>query len=350
MCDSRSGSVIKSRITNHESQKFSRPCQVLARVCADANHVAGIDERRHADDEPRLERCRLDLVAGGRALDARHRVEHLEVDGLRQLDADRLGPIELDVDGHLRLQVVHRLAERLAVDVDLFVGRGVHEIIVFAVLIQVLHLALVERRALHRVLGPQLLISQRSAANVPELHADKTAQVARGDVLELEDPEQVLLHLDEHPFFQTRRLYSRHVSPPSIPNGYARFSVMAFARWDPIRDLLAIQQRLDRFAPAPTGWIPPIDVHETAEEYVITAELPGLGRDDVEIKVLDGRLQISGERRERDLGCEQYHRVERGRGSFSRTFELPHPVEEERVTADLHDGVLTVVCPKAAEG
>jgi len=125
---------------------------------------------------------------------------------------------------------------------------------------------------------------------------------------------------------------------------------MAFARWDPIRDLLAIQQRLDRFAPAPTGWIPPIDVHETAEEYVITAELPGLGRDDVEIKVLDGRLQISGERRERDLGCEQYHRVERGRGHFSRTFELPHPVEEERVTADLHDGVLTVVCPKAAEG
>jgi len=125
---------------------------------------------------------------------------------------------------------------------------------------------------------------------------------------------------------------------------------MAFARWDPIRDLLAIQQRLDRFAPAPSGWIPPIDVHETVDDYVITAELPGLSRDDVEIKVLDGRLQISGERRERDLACEQYHRVERGRGSFSRTFELPHPVDEERVTADLHNGVLTVICPKAAEG
>ena len=74
---------------------------------------------------------------------------------------------------------------------------------------------------------------------------------------------------------------------------------MAFARWDPIRDLLAIQQRLDRFAPGPSGWIPPIDVHETADEYVITAELPGLGRDDLEIQVHDGQLTISGARRER---------------------------------------------------
>jgi HSP20 family protein len=124
---------------------------------------------------------------------------------------------------------------------------------------------------------------------------------------------------------------------------------MAFARWDPIRDLLAIQQRLDRFAPAPSGWIPPIDVHETADAYVITAELPGLGREDVQIQVLDGRLQISGQRRERDVPCEQYHRVERGHGSFSRTFELPLAVKADHVTADLRDGVLTVVCPKAQE-
>src|SRR2546421_1246454 len=86
---------------------------------------------------------------------------------------------------------------------------------------------------------------------------------------------------------------------PIIPNGYARFSDMAFARWDPIRDLLAIQQRLDRFAPAPSGWIPPIDVHETADEYVITAELPGLRRNDVQIEVREGRIQISGQRPER---------------------------------------------------
>ena len=124
---------------------------------------------------------------------------------------------------------------------------------------------------------------------------------------------------------------------------------MAIARWDPIRDLLAIQQRLDRFAPSPSGWIPPIDVHETVEEYVITAELPGLGRDDVRIQVNDGQVQISGQRREPDIPYEQYHRVERGHGTFSRTFKLPLPVDVEHVTADLRDGVLTIVCPKTTD-
>ena len=134
---------------------------------------------------------------------------------------------------------------------------------------------------------------------------------------------------------------------------------MAFPRWDPIRDLLAIQQRLDRYAPGPAGWVPPIDVHETAGEYVITAEVPGLTRDDIDIRVHEGRLQISGERLDRgsetggsetnSVPCEQYHRVERGHGRFSRTFELPLPVDGERITADLRDGVLTVICPKGAE-
>jgi HSP20 family protein len=124
---------------------------------------------------------------------------------------------------------------------------------------------------------------------------------------------------------------------------------MAFARWDPIRDLLAIQQRLDRFAPGPAGWVPPVDVHETADAYVVTAELPGLQREDVDIQVHDDHLTISGARREPEAACEQFHRVERGHGSFSRTFHLPLPVEAERITADLRDGVLTIICPKAPE-
>ena len=127
--------------------------------------------------------------------------------------------------------------------------------------------------------------------------------------------------------------------------------IVAFARWDPVRDLLAIRQRLDRFAPGPVGWVPPIDVHETAGEYVITAELPGLQQDDIHIQVTDSRLQLSGERRERGGECcEQYHRVERGHGGFSRTFEFPLAVDGDHITADLRDGVLTVICPKAAEG
>jgi HSP20 family protein len=122
---------------------------------------------------------------------------------------------------------------------------------------------------------------------------------------------------------------------------------VVFTRWDPIRDLLAIQQRLDRFAPGPAGWSPPVDLHETPAAYVITAELPGLKREDLEIHLVDGTLTLSGVRREREVACEKYHRVERGHGAFSRTFHLPVPVDADRILADLHDGVLTVTCPKA---
>jgi HSP20 family protein len=124
---------------------------------------------------------------------------------------------------------------------------------------------------------------------------------------------------------------------------------VAFTRWDPIRDLLAIQQRLDRFAPGPSGWSPPVDLHETEEHYVLTAEVPGLDREDLSIQMHDGRLTLAGVRQERTSACEQFHRVERGRGSFSRTFQLPIAVDAERITADLRDGVLTVTCPKTTE-
>jgi HSP20 family protein len=123
---------------------------------------------------------------------------------------------------------------------------------------------------------------------------------------------------------------------------------MAFAHWDPIRDLLAIQQRLERFAPGPGGWVPPFDLFETPDRYVLAAEVPGLHRDDIHIELHQGRLTVSGTRRERRVACEQYHRLERGHGSFSRTFDLPVPVDAEQIVADLRDGVLTVACPKTA--
>jgi HSP20 family protein len=125
---------------------------------------------------------------------------------------------------------------------------------------------------------------------------------------------------------------------------------VAFARWDPIRDLLAIQQRLDRYAPGPAGWAPPVDLYETDDRYVITAEVPGLTREDVQIQVHDGRLTLSGTRSESELRCDQYHRVERGHGSFSRSFQVPQPIEVDAIAADLKDGVLTVIVPKASDG
>jgi HSP20 family protein len=125
---------------------------------------------------------------------------------------------------------------------------------------------------------------------------------------------------------------------------------VAFALWDPIRDLLAIQQRLERFAPGPEGWVPPCDLYETAESYILTAEVAGLRREDIQIQLHDGHLTVSGKRSEQCVACEQFHRMERGHGSFSRTFNLPSPVDQERISADLRDGLLTVTCPKAESG
>jgi HSP20 family protein len=125
---------------------------------------------------------------------------------------------------------------------------------------------------------------------------------------------------------------------------------VAFAHWDPIRDLLALQQRLDQFASGPTGWVPPVDVHEAEDRYVISAELPGLTREDVQIHAQDNRVVLTGVRREHVGACEQYHRIERGHGTFSRTFELPIAIVVDAITADLTDGVLTVTLPKSPEG
>jgi HSP20 family protein len=121
---------------------------------------------------------------------------------------------------------------------------------------------------------------------------------------------------------------------------------VAFARWDPIRDLLAIQQRLDRFAPGHAGWKPPVDLFETPSEYIVTAELPGVARTDIDIHFHDGRLTLSGVRHGHASSGEQFHRVERAHGSFSRTFQLPVPVDGDAIRADLRNGVLTVTCPK----
>jgi HSP20 family protein len=124
---------------------------------------------------------------------------------------------------------------------------------------------------------------------------------------------------------------------------------VAFARWDPLRDLLAIQHRLERIASSgPQGWAPAVDLCETADAFIVTAELPGLGRDQINIQVNEGRLTLQG-RRDARVPCEQYHQVERGHGEFARTFSLPSGVDVEGISADLRDGVLTVTLPKSPE-
>jgi HSP20 family protein len=124
--------------------------------------------------------------------------------------------------------------------------------------------------------------------------------------------------------------------------------IVAFARWDPLRDLLALQERFERLSDAGhPGWTPPVDLYETADCFVLTAELPGLARDDIDIQFHDGTLILQGQRKEAPVPCEQYHRVERGHGAFARRFALPSAVAADRITADFRDGVLTVVIPKS---
>ena len=121
---------------------------------------------------------------------------------------------------------------------------------------------------------------------------------------------------------------------------------MVYARWDPFRDLIRIQHGLERLAShGPQGWAPAVDLCETADSFVFTAALPGLSREQVSIDVHDNRRTIQG-RREARQSCEQYHQVERGHGEFLRVFVLPQAVNDDEVTADLADGVLTITVPK----
>ena len=128
---------------------------------------------------------------------------------------------------------------------------------------------------------------------------------------------------------------------------------MAFTRWDSLSDLLALHEQIGQLvgADAP-GWTPPVDLFETAREFVLSAELPGLSREQIEIHVEENRIVIRGARSAAlsgDIPCEQFHRVERGHGRFSRAFSLPEAIDTGNVTADLKDGVLTVTIPKVAD-
>ena len=148
----------------------------------------------------------------------------------------------------------------------------------------------------------------------------------------------------------TRTFGSYHTAaaPSNRPAGRATIPFVAFTRWDPLRDLLALQERMERLSGHEgAGWTPPVDLYETADSYVVTAELPGLQRSDIEIRFHDGQLTLSGTRPKADVPCERFHRVERGHGTFFRRFALPTHVDVDRIAADLRDGVLTVIVPTA---
>jgi len=96
------------------------------------------------------------------------------------------------------------------------------------------------------------------------------------------------------------------------------------------------------------GWLPPMNVSETENEYRIDVELPGIAADAVNVEIHDGKLTISGERQSEEQSEDRrYHRVEHVYGKFERVLKLGSPVEEESVAAEFNNGVLSVVIPKS---
>jgi HSP20 family protein len=139
---------------------------------------------------------------------------------------------------------------------------------------------------------------------------------------------------------------------------------MAVVRWEPFRDLLTLQDRMNRmFDESYRGrgpseddwslggsWAPAVDIYEHEGNIVLTAELPGLDPKDVDIRVENNVLTLRGERKWTDeVKRENYHRVERAYGGFTRSFTLPNVVDTEKIKADYRDGMLKLVLPKKEE-
>ena len=139
---------------------------------------------------------------------------------------------------------------------------------------------------------------------------------------------------------------------------------MALIRWEPARELQSLQQEMNRLFGTvfdnETGengggnfvrrWIPPMDLVEEQNEFVLRADLPGLSEKDVQIELEDRVLTISGERRsEHENRKDGYYRVERASGRFSRSLTLPEGVDPESIKATFNNGVLEVRIPKPEE-
>lgn len=138
-----------------------------------------------------------------------------------------------------------------------------------------------------------------------------------------------------------------------IPTRWAGRGLRTFPEFE------GTENRLSRFFDWPFeegetfGWTPTVDVEETDEALVLTAEMPGLEAENVEIEVEGNLLTLSGEKtaeRESEETDGRNLRVwERRYGSFSRSFTLPNAVEADKIKADFENGVLTIRMPKAAE-
>jgi HSP20 family protein len=134
----------------------------------------------------------------------------------------------------------------------------------------------------------------------------------------------------------------------------------SITRWDPFRNISSLQEQVNRLFEsgiqsrddnsALTTWAPAVDIYETENELVLKADLPAINEKDLDIRVENNTLTIRGERKfGSEVKEDNYLRVERTYGSFSRSFGLPNTVNTESIKAEYKNGVLTVEMPKRAE-
>ena len=141
---------------------------------------------------------------------------------------------------------------------------------------------------------------------------------------------------------------------------------MALIRWDPFRDLLGLQERMNKlfdesYRGLPrTGseddwalggaWAPAVDIYEQGSDIVLKAELPGVDPKNVDVRLENNTLTLRGERKlDNEVKRENYHRIERSYGAFSRSFTLPSVVDQTSIKAEFRDGLLRVTMPKREE-
>ena len=135
---------------------------------------------------------------------------------------------------------------------------------------------------------------------------------------------------------------------------------MYLAKYDPFREVRSLQDEVNRlFSTAfPRGgeemtngtWFPKVDIFENSDHLVLEAELPGMNRDDFELSFENNTLTLKGERRfEKKSEGDNYHRVERSYGSFTRSFTLPPTVTADGASAEFDNGVLHITLPKREE-
>ena len=139
---------------------------------------------------------------------------------------------------------------------------------------------------------------------------------------------------------------------------------MAIVRWDPFKDLSAIQDRINRLFDeslsrskffdkegiASGFWSPAVDIYETESDIVLKAELPEVNQKDININIENNVLTLKGERKfEKETKEENFHRIERSYGSFSRSFNLPGSIDKDNVKASYKNGVLKITMPKKEE-